>query len=212
MIRLKRLTVQSGPFKLGDVTFLIPTGQYGVLMGRSGSGKTTILEAVCGLRRKVSGSIILMGREVVHRKPADRNIGYVPQDSALFSEMRVEQHLSFALRIRKLDSKKIKQRVDALADMLNLQHLLRRRPGSLSGGEAQRVALGRALSHAPPVLCLDEPLSSLDEGARDAMCDLLKSVQAKTGVTILHVTHSETEARRLADCVFRLKNGKVRKE
>jgi len=187
----------------------IPTGHYGVLMGKTGSGKTTLLEAICGLRAVTGGRIFLMGSEVTNLKPAGRGIGYVPQDRALFQTMTVREHLAFALTIRRWERAEIDRRVDELAELLGLQHLLVRKPQGLSGGEAQRVALGRALAFRPGILCLDEPLSALDDETRQEMYELLQKVQAHTGVTTLHVTHHRGEASRLADSILLLKNGRI---
>jgi molybdate/tungstate transport system ATP-binding protein len=209
MIALEHLTVRVGRFALEDIGFEVPTGQYAVLMGRTGAGKTTLLEALCGLKRQTSGTIQLNDRDVTRLKPAERGIGYVPQDRALFQTMTVREHLAFALEIRKADRDAIRQRVAELSRLLGLEHLLERRPHGLSGGEAQRVALGRALSARPGVLCLDEPLNALDEETRQEMCELLGQVRRSTGVTILHVTHNLEEAEQLADIILLLQNGKV---
>jgi ABC-type sugar transport system ATPase subunit len=123
--------------------------------------------------------------------------------------MTVREHLAFALEIRKWSRPTIEKRVDELAELLGLTHLLNRKPFGLSGGEAQRVALGRALASKPPVLCLDEPLSALDDQTREEMYLLLKTVQQHTGVTTLHVTHHRLEATRLGDTVLVLRDGKV---
>ena len=209
MISVDHLTVRAGGFALEDVGFSVPTGQYAVLMGRTGAGKTTLLEALCGLKAVASGTIQLNGRDVTRLKPAERGIGYVPQDRALFQTMTVREHLAFALTIRKADRLVIQQSVAELSRLLGIEHLLDRRPPGLSGGEAQRVALGRALSARPGVLCLDEPLSALDDETRQEMYELLEHVQKTTNVTILHVTHNLGEAEQLADRIFLLRHGKV---
>jgi ABC-type sugar transport system ATPase subunit len=212
MILLDNLTVCSGPFRLEGLSFAVPTGQYAVLMGRTGSGKTTILETLCGLKPALGGQIVLDGRDVTALKPGDRGIGYVPQDGALFQTMTVREHLELALVVRKWPRKAIVERVDELAALLGIDSLLGRKPFGLSGGEGQRVSLGRALSCQPSVLLLDEPLSALDEETKDGMYALLKSVQERTGVTAIHVTHSMTEANRLADRLLLLKEGGVSEE
>lgn len=209
MIELQQVSIHAGEFQLQRVSAVVPRGAYGVLMGRTGSGKTTVLEAVCGLKHVDSGVIRLDGRDVTDLHPAQRGIGFVPQDGALFQSMTVEQHLRFALDIRRWDRPTADERVAELAAMLQIQPLLQRRPLGLSGGERQRVALGRALSYCPSVLCLDEPLSALDDETRDDMISLLKKVQNETGVTTLHVTHSQTEADRLADCCLRIQRGEI---
>ncbi len=204
MIVVENLTIRSGGFLLREVSFQVDSGKYAVLMGKTGTGKTTILEAICGLRTVVGGAIRLDGVDVTRLPPADRGIGYVPQDLALFRTMTVREHLAFSLIIRRWDRASVDRRVTELADLLGIRALLPRRPMGLSGGESQRVALGRALAFQPRVLLLDEPLSALDEETRTDMCRLLRTVQQQTGVTFLHVTHNMNEARRLADQVFQL--------
>jgi molybdate/tungstate transport system ATP-binding protein len=210
LISVDRVTVRAGSFALEEVSFEIPAGHYGVLMGRTGCGKTTVLEAICGLRAPAGGMIRLMGRDVTRLKAAERGIGYVPQDGALFKTMTVRQNLGFALRVRRWRRQEVARRVEELAQMLSLSHVLDRKPAGLSGGEAQRVSLGRALACSPSILCLDEPLSSLDYETKDQMCNLLKAVQQQTGVTTLHVTHDRDQGRTLADRLLQLVDGKVR--
>lgn len=209
MISIENLSVRIGAFALNDITFQVPSGQCAVLMGKTGSGKTTILEAVCGLRPVVGGTIRLMDRDVTNTKPAERGIGYVPQDGALFSTMSIRDQLAFALVIRKWSRKDIDHRVDEMADLLGIRHLLDRKPQGLSGGESQRVALGRALTFKPGILCMDEPLSALDDETREEMYTLLESVREHTHVTCLHVTHNLSEAKRLADQLYTLRSGKI---
>ncbi|MFV2067859.1 MAG: ABC transporter ATP-binding protein [Pirellulales bacterium] len=210
MIAVENLTLRVGNFSLDQIGFSIDSGQYGILMGRTGCGKTTLLEAICGLRPVTSGAIRLNGHNVVSRKPAERNIGYVPQDRALFSTMTVRGHLAFSMRIRRAPTDVITQRVDEMADLLGIAGLLDRMPRGLSGGEAQRVALGRALASHPGILCLDEPLSAVDDATRYELYELLESIQDRTSVTILHVTHSREEARRLGDRLFVMEAGRIR--
>lgn len=210
MIEFREVTIRAGQFELSRLSFTIERGQYAVLMGRTGGGKSTILEALCGLRPVTAGSVWLDGRNVTNMDPADRGIGYVPQDLALFPSYSVREHLAFALKLRKVSPRVIEERIAEMADLLGIAKLLPRGIKGLSGGEAQRVALGRALSFHPPVLLLDEPLSALDEATRDEMHSLLKQVQQKTGVTTLHVTHSQQEAAILADRLLVLEGGALR--
>jgi len=212
MIEVENLTIRSGAFVATRLALHIEGGKYGVLMGKTGCGKTTLLEAVCGLRPVLEGSIRLCGRDVTRLRPAERQVGYVPQDLALFPTMTVGEHLAFALRVRRVSVAETTRRVSATAEMLGITHLLERMPQGLSGGEAQRVALGRALAFQPQVLLLDEPLSALDEDTRQEMYKLLHDLQRRTGVTTLHVTHSRSEARALADQLFRFEGGAVQEQ
>ncbi len=209
MIQLRDLSFRQGTFALAGVSLAVPTGQYAVLMGKSGSGKTTLLEAVAGLRRIQGGTVTLAGRDVTRLRPADRHVGYVPQDGALFPAMTVRDNLGFALDVRGHASAEVAARVRELAEWLELAPLLDRRPHFLSGGEKQRVALGRALACRPPVLLLDEPLAALDDDTRDHLVDVLARLRGAREVTVLHVTHNRSEAARLADVVFRLADGAV---
>jgi ABC-type sugar transport system ATPase subunit len=211
VIAIEGLQIRQGSFRLDDVSFRVPSGGYGVLMGKTGCGKTTILEAVAGLKPIAAGRIVLGEVDVSRLKPAQRNVGLVPQDGALFSTMSVRDHLAFALVIRRTARETINRRVAELAELLEIGHLLDRLPKGLSGGERQRVALGRALSFRPATLCLDEPLSALDDDMREQAMELLKRVQRETGVTTLHITHNRREAAALADVLLELVDGKVRR-
>jgi len=212
MIQLDSISVRAGAFALNGVSFTVESGAYGVLMGRTGCGKTTLLEAIAGLRPVSGGRVLLDGADVTGTEAAARGIGYVPQDLALFPTMTVHGHLSFALKVRGWDSQAIAARVREMAELLGIAGLLDRKPQGLSGGEQQRVALGRALSFRPRLLLLDEPLSALDEQTRRQMYDVLKRVQRHEHVTALHVTHSAEEAKALADKVMRLEDGAVGRE
>jgi len=209
MIELKDILIRAGAFQLDKLNLLVPAGSYSVLMGATGQGKTTILEAICGLRRVNQGQVWLAGRDVTNERPANRRVGYVPQDLALFPTLNVREHLEFALRIQRYDPPFIMDRVAELAAALEIESLLGRRVQGLSGGEAQRVALGRALSFRPQVLLLDEPLNALDEQTHGRLCALLKKLQRQHSITMLHVTHSRSEAQVLADHLLVLTNGVV---
>jgi len=210
VIAVEGLSVRAGAFAIEGLSFAVETGEYAVLMGRTGCGKTTLLEAICGLKPVRAGRVLLLGRDVTDLPPADRGVGYVPQDLALFPTMTVRDHLGFALEVRRWDRAAAARRIEELTELLGLGHLLDRRPSGLSGGEAQRVALGRALAFRPAVLLLDEPLSALDEDTRTGMYGMLRAVQRQTGVTTLHVTHSRAEARALADRLFVFDKGGLR--
>jgi ABC-type sugar transport system ATPase subunit len=210
VIAVNDLALRQGSFALGGISFTVPTGKFGVLMGETGCGKTSILEMIAGLRPPASGTVLLGQTDVTHLPPAARGIGYVPQDAALFPTMTIRQHLAFALMIRRAPSKEIDARIEELSGWLGIPHLLDRRPAGLSGGEAQRVALGRALSFRPRYLLMDEPLSSLDEKMRGSLIRLLSDLREGREVTVLHVTHSRPEAEQLADVLFHLDGGQIR--
>lgn len=209
MIDLQDITIVSGGFTLKQVSLTLQQGEYVAVMGRTGQGKTTILEAIAGLRTVSSGRILMDGRDVTRLAPAQRGVGYVPQDLALFVTMSVRENLGFALRVRGTPREQIETKVRSLADWLGISALLDRRVTMLSGGEAQRTALGRALAFEPKLLLLDEPFSALDDDTRAEMHRLMGTVRQHTGVTVLHVTHNRSEAAALADRVVQLEGGRL---
>lgn len=212
MLELKDVGLRAGTFQLERIKLSIPAGGYGVLMGPTGCGKTTLLEAVCGLRTVDRGRIRVGDRDVTHQIPASRGIGYVPQDAALFPRMTVRDQIGLGLKVRGLRRAAIDDRVQHLAEALAITHLLDRRPDrstALSGGERQRVALARALAYSPKLLCLDEPLSALDEDTHGQIMQLLEALWREHGFTALHVTHARQEAQRLATHLFRFDAGNI---
>lgn len=209
MIRFETISWRAGLFHLREVSFTVPSGAYGVLMGRTGCGKTSLLEILCGLRRPDSGRVWIGGRDVTTTVPGRRGIGYVPQDGALFPTMTVSEQIAFAPRRQRVAAAEREQLVGSLAEAIGVTHLLERLPAHLSGGERQRVALARALAARPAVLLLDEPLAALDEETHADMMVLLKDTQRRYELTVLHVTHHRHEAANLADCHLRMEDGKV---
>lgn len=208
MISLKNIFWQApgAGFNLHDISLTIPDNTYAVLMGNTGCGKTSLLEIICGLRQPNQGQILLDDRDVSILEPRERRIGYVPQDLSLFPGRRVKAQLSFAAQMRGLRQEAL---ILQLAENLHISHLLDRLPEQLSGGEKQRVALARALAAQPRVLLLDEPLSALDESTRDDAMNLLRTLQSKHALTVLHVTHSSSEAEALGQLRLRLDQGKI---
>ena len=209
MLSIRDLHVQAGGFSLQRISLEIPRGQCGVLMGRTGCGKTTLLEAVCGLKRVTGGTIRINETDVTHRCAGERGIGFVPQDTALFASMTVRRQLAFGPTIQRWDRRQIADRVEELAESLGIGSLLDRKPFGLSGGEAKRVALGRALAPRPKVLCLDEPLAGLDEQTQNEILELLQTTIAQYHITTLQITHSRAEAEKIGDRIFRLDNGQI---
>lgn len=209
MIELQNVSWKVDDFSLTKVNCSVPEGDYAVLMGPTGCGKTTVIEIICGLRKPAGGKVIVAGEDVTRALPGDRQIGYVPQDGALFPTMTVSEQIGFGLEVRREKKSQIREIVSRLAGELGIEHLLERKVHGLSGGERQRVALGRALAVEPRVLLLDEPISALDEDMRDGMMALLKRIQQEHAITVLHVTHSSREAEQLADCVLRMEDGLI---
>ena len=209
MIRLEDICWKAGPFSLENVSFEVPSGKYGVLMGRTGSGKTSLVEMICGLRAPSSGRIWLNGRDVTRVAPGERGLGFVPQDGALFPTQTVARQIGFALRMKGAPAAEISDTVRRLAAEMGIEPLLERKPAGLSGGEKQRVALARALAANPGVLLLDEPLAAVDEDTQTGLIQLLQRTQQEHRITVLHVTHSRREAEMLADVRLRIEGRQV---
>lgn len=207
MIRTDRLSFSIGDFKLRQFTLEVAKGEYFVLLGPPGSGKTIFLECLCGLNHIESGKIFLGGRDVTRLEPRERGIGYVPQDYALFPHRTVRGNIAFGLRSNGTRRSEIPKRVIRTAEMLGIKHLLDRRIAGLSGGEKQRTALARALVMEPKVLLLDEPVCALDEGTRQEVCALLHRIQRQLGLTTIHVSHNLEEAFSVADRAAVLHHG-----
>lgn len=210
MIQLEQLTWQTaGRTILDGASVSIPSGAYAMLMGPTGCGKTTLLEIICGLRQPSAGRVLLDGKDVTGLEPRERGIGYVPQDLALFPGLRVREQIGFAPRLRGAKQAEVDSQVNELAAQFGISHLLDRLPDLLSGGEKQRVALARALAARPSLLLLDEPLSALDEGMRAEAVALLQRVQQELALTVLHVTHSSSEAAALGTLHLRMTAGRI---
>jgi ABC-type sugar transport system ATPase subunit len=209
MIAVEGLSIRQGEFALREVSFVIRTGEYAVLTGPTGCGKTTLLECLAGLRTPTAGRITLAGRDATALPPDARTVGYVPQDAAVFTSMSVWHNLAFGLTVRQVPKAEIERRVKELADRLGLTQLLGRRAARLSGGEAQRVALGRALAFRPPVLLLDEPLNAVDEVTAERVVACLQPLRDTERPTVIHATHQPAEAATLADVRLRIEAGCV---
>lgn len=201
-IVLEDLAIRAGTFERRGISLEVPAGECAVLMGRTGCGKTTLMETLCGLRPALSGRVWISGRDVTALPPRERGIGYVPQDVALFSSMTVFENLAFSLRLRRWDEPRLRERIQSLALRLGVEGLLPRTIAGLSGGEAKRVALGRALAFRPEILCLDEPLSALDVTTHESLCALIRETVIQEGVTAFLITHNPKEAEWLGNRIF----------
>jgi molybdate/tungstate transport system ATP-binding protein len=199
MLSVRNLSVQAGSFSIQNISFEIPTGTCVSLMGASGSGKTTLMEALCGLRHITSGTVHLDDRDITHLRPGEREVALVPQDNALFPHLTVREHLAFGPTIQGWNKADIVKRADELAEQLGITSLLSRTPENLSGGEAKRIALGRAIATRPSLLCLDEALTGLDDETYSDILTLLQSTISKGKLTTPHITHNREEANQLAD-------------
>jgi multiple sugar transport system ATP-binding protein len=192
-----------------DVTFTVKDKELIVLLGPSGSGKSTLLRLVAGLEIPTKGDIIIGDKVVTDLTPRERDVAMVFQSYALYPHMSVFDNIAFPLKIRKMPKDEIKSRVEKIAEMLNIKHLLNRSPGQLSGGEMQRVALARAIVRNPQVFLFDEPLSNLDAKLRVTTRGFLKRLQKDLGITSIYVTHDQEEATTIADRIVVLDKGKV---
>jgi ABC-type sugar transport system ATPase subunit len=207
MIRVRNLWVDLGDFVLQNANLDISNGEYFVILGPTGAGKTVLLESIAGLYSLKEGRIWLDGKEVTKLEPEKRGVSIVYQDQMLFPHLSVRDNIIFGLRIRKIRPSEIEQTLSWLAGLLEIHHLLNRRPETLSGGEKQKVALARALSVKPKLLLLDEPLSALDLSSREILQRELRKIHEQYRVTTVHVTHDFEEAIALADRVAVIGDG-----
>jgi sulfate/thiosulfate transport system ATP-binding protein len=194
---------------VNNVSLEIKDGEFFVLLGSSGSGKTTILNLIAGLTGLDQGRILLHGRDVTHLPTQQRKVGFVFQNYALFQHMSVADNIEFGLSVHKVPKAKRQARKDELLDIVGLSGLGERMPRQLSGGQQQRVALARALAFEPDVLLLDEPLGALDAKIRHGLRRSLKGVQRKLGVATILVTHDQEEAFDLADRIGVMSFGRL---
>lgn len=194
-----------------ELTLSIKDGEFVVLLGPTGAGKTTTLRLVSGLERPDSGSIVIDGRDVTRLEPASRDVAFVFQQYSLYPHLTVYENLAFPLRspARKWSEAEIKSRVLEIAKLVRIDHKLENRSTRLSGGEMQRVAIGRALVRRPAIYLMDEPLSSLDAKLRGDLRLELKRIQAELFSTMLYVTHDQIEAMTMADRIGILADGRL---
>lgn len=194
---------------LQDVSFTVNDSEFFVLLGPTGAGKTTTLRIIAGLEKQDEGSVLFDGASVDKMIPADRDVAFVFQQYSLYPTMSVYDNLAFPLRspLRRVDKAEIDRKIKAVAETLRITHLLERKTGHLSGGEMQRVSIGRAIVRSPRVFLMDEPLSNLDAKLREALRVELKHLQKTQGSTTLFVTHDQIEALTMADRIGVLDHG-----
>src|SRR6266581_5120536 len=209
-IEIRSVTKRFGTFTaLDDISLEIPDGSLTAVLGPSGSGKSTLLRIVAGLERPDSGEVLLAGEDATRLTPQRRNVGFVFQHYAAFKHMTVRDNVAFALTIRKRPKQEIKERVDELLELVQLQGFADRYPSRLSGGQRQRMALARALAAKPRVLLLDEPFGALDARVRAELRDWLRRLHEEVHVTTVFVTHDQEEAMDVADRVAVLDHGRL---
>jgi multiple sugar transport system ATP-binding protein len=196
---------------LDDVTFSIEDGEFFVLLGPTGAGKTTTLRIIAGLTKQDAGTLSFDGNSMENTTPADRDVAYVFQQYSLYPTMTVFDNLAFPLRspLRKTPEAEIRKKVDEAAQKLKITHLLDRKTARLSGGEMQRVSIGRAIVREPRLFLMDEPLSNLDAKLRESLRVELQHLQKTQGNTTLFVTHDQIEALTMADRIAVLNEGRV---
>ena len=212
-ISIKGMTKQWGEAQaVKGIDFHVKSGDFTVLLGPSGCGKSTTLRLIAGLDTPSSGTIHIAERDVTHLPPAERKIAMVFQSYALFPHLNVRDNILFGVRVRKEPKKDFDKRLKRVADILGLSHLLDRRPGQLSGGQQQRVALGRAIIAETPVCLMDEPLSNLDAQLRQEMRREIRALQQQLRITMIYVTHDQTEAMSMADQVILLRDGQIEQD
>jgi molybdate/tungstate transport system ATP-binding protein len=208
MLKLENIYKKLGDFSFADININIPEGEYFVLLGRSGSGKSQLLELIAGLSVPDSGKIWLDNEDITRAKIQNRHVGLVFQDYAIFPNMTVEGNIGYSLKSHKTSRKITNEFVEKISAELNIKQILGRSVLNLSGGELQRVALARTLVTNPKLLLLDEPMASIDASLKDDVRNLLRHLNRK-GLTIVHVTHDYREAISLATMVGVIHNGKI---
>ena len=208
MLKLVGISIKLGEFQLKDVNLELNKGDYYVLLGKSGVGKTVLLEIIAGLIKQDSGQVFLAGEDITNEKIQNRKVGIVFQDHSIFPHLTVKQNIAYSFKGKNISRNEKELLVTQYAELTNIEHLLDRNTQKLSGGELQRVALARMLISKPDCLLLDEPLASLDIQLKGGLRDLLRQIN-KSGVTILHVTHDYEEAIALSNKVAVMHEGEI---
>ncbi|WP_319378176.1 ATP-binding cassette domain-containing protein [uncultured Methanocorpusculum sp.] len=212
MLEITALSIQLGEFSFSDLNLDVKEGEYCIILGPTGAGKTILLETIAGIHYPKSGRICLNGKDITNTPPESRGIGMVYQDYMLFPHMTVGENIDFGLKEQGVAKPEREAAVKKIAATFGISHLLDRHPQTLSGGEQQRTAIARSLLLRPSVLLLDEPLSALDTITRERLRNELKAIHTETGMTILHITHHFEDIYALADRVIVMREGKIIQE
>lgn len=209
MLRLRNVSKAWDAFSLRDINLDVNDGEYFVVLGPTGAGKTLLLETVAGLHHPDTGEVWLNGRNITPLPPERRNVGFVFQEYALFPHMTVRENVSFGLEMRRIPSSERTPRIEMILQLTGLEQLSNRYPETLSGGERQRTALARALVTEPDLFLLDEPLSALDVNTQEALREELRRIHERLGIATIHVTHDHVEAVVLADRIGVMSRGEI---
>lgn len=210
-IETKNLQIERGTFKLGPVDFSVEEGEIFAILGRTGSGKTVLLETIAGFyQEQYEGGIYVFGEDGYDLTPDQRNMGFVYQDAGLFPHMTVENNIGYGLKMHKVDSKEIEEKISYITDLLSITKIRKQYPATISGGEKQRTALARSLVLNPRILLLDEPFSALDPATRQKMYEEIRRIHKEFKCTIIFVTHDFDEAQTLASRIGIMLHGKLK--
>lgn len=211
MFEIKDLSVNLEGFFLKNINLKLKKGEYLVIIGKSGRGKTVLLETLAGKYKIQNGSIIKNEMDISNFPAEKREIGFVYQNYELFSHLKVKDNIGFPLKFKKLSKQEIIRKTDKMMDMLGITYLKDRYPEALSGGEKQRVAIGRAMIKSPELFLLDEPFSALDYLTKESVKDILKDIHKEFKPTVIHVTHDLKEALYFADKIAVIKDNTITK-
>ncbi|MDD7970910.1 ABC transporter ATP-binding protein [Roseinatronobacter alkalisoli] len=209
-VELKQLRKSYGAVEvMKGIDLVVEPGEFCVFVGPSGCGKSTLLRMIAGLEEQTSGQIEIAGRDVSFDEPSKRGIAMVFQSYALYPHLSVRDNIGFGLSLARRPKAEIRQKVDAVGEILQLGPFMDRKPKALSGGQRQRVAIGRAIVRDPQVFLFDEPLSNLDAALRSQMRLELTELHARLGATMIYVTHDQVEAMTMADKIVVMNAGRI---